>query len=113
MGHQRGVSIHMGELIVPLELLVIESLPYDVVIGLSTMIKLRALPDYYRMVLKVHFEGESEILNYEYEREAGFTYEDEFTSDDVGESNKDDESEVLVLMLSNGKLTPRIAKKNN
>ena len=41
------------------------------------------------MVLKVHFEGDSEILNYEYEREVGHTSEDEFTSDGCGGSNND------------------------
>ena len=61
----------MGELVVPLEFLVIESSAYDLIIGVQTMIKLRARPDYYLMVLKVCFEGDSEILNYEYEREVG------------------------------------------
>ena len=49
------------------------------------MIKLRARPDYYWMVLKVHFKGDSEVLNFECESEAGHTSEDEFTSDEVGE----------------------------
>ena len=65
----------MGELVVRIEFLLIESSPYDVIIGLPTTIKLRARPDYYRMVLEVHFEGDSEILNYESEREVGHTSE--------------------------------------
>ena len=68
------------------------------------MVKLRVRPDYYLMVLKVHFESDSEILNYKYERKVGHTSEDEFTSDDAGESNNDDKSdEGLVLMLKDGK----------
>ena len=43
------------------------------------------------MVLNVHFEGESETLNYEYEREVGHTFQDEFILDDIGESNNGDE----------------------
>ena len=94
----------MGEYEVPLDFVVIESSSHDVIIGILTMIKIRARPDYYRMVLMVHFEGESEILNYEYKREAGHTSEDDFTSDDVGESNNDDGSdEGLVLMLNDEK----------
>ena len=78
------------------------------------MIKLRARPDSYRIVLKPLFEGESEILNWEYEREVDHTSDDEFTLYDFGESNNDNElDEVLVLMLSDGKPTPRISKKKN
>ncbi len=32
------------------------------------------------MLLKIHYEGDSEILNYEYERDKVNTSEDEFTS---------------------------------
>ncbi len=48
---------------------------FDVVIGLPTVITLRARLDYYRMLLKIRFKGDSEILNYEYERENGNTSE--------------------------------------
>ncbi len=47
--------------------LVVEATPYDILIGLPTMIQLRARLDYYRMVLKIHYGGDSEILYYEYE----------------------------------------------
>ena len=78
------------------------------------MIKLRGRPDYYRMVLKIHFEGDSKILNYEYEREVGHTSEDKFTSYDCGESNNHGESdEELVLMLNDEKTNTRFAKKKN
>ena len=98
------LQIRMGELVVPLELFEIESSPYDETIGLPTVIKLRTRPDYYRMVLKVYFKGDYEVLDYEYERAVGHTSEDEITSDVVGVSNNDDESfEGLVLMLSDGK----------
>ena len=94
----------MRELVVPLKFLVIESSPYDVTIGLPRMVKLRVRPDYYRLVLKVHFESDSKILNHRYERKVGHTSEDESTSDDARESNNDDKSdEGLVLMLRDGK----------
>ena len=68
------------------------------------MIKPRAWYAYYRMFLEVHFEGDSEILNHDYEREVGHTSEDEFTSDDIRESNNDDESnEGLLQMFSDTK----------
>ncbi len=59
----------MGELIIPLDFLLIEESLYDVIIGLPTMVRLRARPGYNRMLLKIHVKGDSEILNYEYERE--------------------------------------------
>ncbi len=49
------------------------------------MIQLRTRPDYYRMVLKIHYGGDSEIFNYEYERDNGDTSEDKFTSDSADE----------------------------
>ena len=56
------------------------------------------------MVLKIYLEGDSEVLNYEYELEVVHTSEDEFISDDVGESNKNNESDKgKVLLLSDGK----------
>ena len=51
VGHLRDVPIQMGELLLLLEFLVIESSPYDLIIGLPTMIKLRARPTYHCMVL--------------------------------------------------------------
>ena len=52
----------MEELVVLLEFSLIENLRYDRIIGLPTIIKLQARSDYYRMVLKVHFEAGSEML---------------------------------------------------
>ncbi len=66
------------------------------------MIQLRARPDYYRMVLKIQYGGDSEIFNYEYERDSGCTSEDEFTSAiaDEDEQEVEDSVEELVLMLN-------------
>ncbi len=63
MGTLNEVRMSMGELVGPMDLLVLEETPYDVLIGLPTMIQLRARLDYYRMVLKIHYGGDSEILN--------------------------------------------------
>ena len=68
------------------------------------MIKLRPRPYYFRMALKVHIEGDFEILNHEYERDLGPTSEDGFISDEIWESKNNYESgEVLVLILRNRK----------
>ena len=62
------------------------------------MIKLRERPDYYRMLLKIHFQGDSEIFNYEYERENDNSPEDEFTSAESDDtSDKDEFDDELVL----------------
>ena len=102
MGTLNEVPISMGELVVPMDFLVLEETPYDILIGLPTMIQLRARPDYYRMVLKIHYGGDSEILNYEYERDGGNTSEEDFTSDSTEEDEQEIENSIeeLVLMLN-------------
>ena len=62
-----------------MDFLVLEETPYDILIGLPTMIQLLTRPEYCRMILKIHCGGEYEILNHEYERNDGNTSEDEFT----------------------------------
>ncbi len=54
VGTLNEVTISLGELVVPMDFLVVEETPYDIIIGLPTMIQVRARPDYYRMALKIH-----------------------------------------------------------
>ncbi len=102
VGTLNEVPISMGELEVPMDFLVLEETPCDILIGLPTMIQLRARPDYYRMVLKIHYGGDSEKLNYEYERDCGNNSEDEFTWDGTEEDEQEieDSIEEQVLMLN-------------
>ncbi len=78
MGILKEVPIGIGERVVPVYSLVLEEIPYDILIDLPTMTQLQACPDYYCTVLKIHYGGDSEILNYEYERYSANTFEDEF-----------------------------------
>ncbi len=102
VGTLNEVPISLGELVVPMDFLVLEETPYDILIGLPTMIQLRAHLDYYRMVLKIHYGGDYEILDYEYERETGNSSKDGFTSDSAYEDELEveDSTEKLVLMLN-------------
>ena len=52
MIHLLELLIQVGVLVVLLQFLVVESSHYDVIIGLPTMIKLQARPDYYRWFLR-------------------------------------------------------------
>ena len=54
------------------------------------------------MVLNIHYGGDSEILNYECERDSGYTSKYEFTSDSAvyDEHEEEDSIEELVLMLN-------------
>ncbi len=61
------------------------------------MIQLCARPHYHRMVLKIHYGGDSEILNYEYERDSGYNSEYECTSASADE----DEQEVVPPFQNN------------
>ncbi len=96
------VPISMVEYIVPIGFLVSEETPCNLLIGLLTMIQLHARPDYFRMVLKIHNIRDSEILNYEYERDNGNTSEDEFTTDSADEDEHKivDAVQELVLMFN-------------
>ncbi len=102
LGTLNEVPIGLGEPVVPMGLLVLEETQHDILIDLPTTIQLFARSDYHHTVLKIHYEGDSEILNYEYERDNGYTSEDEFTSDsaDADEQEEEDSTEELVLMLN-------------
>ncbi len=102
LGTLDEVPISMGEFVLPMDFLVLEETPYDILIGLLTMIQLRVRPDYYRMVLKIHYAWNSEVLNYEYELDSGNTSEDEFTSDGAEYDKHEEEYSIeeLVLMLN-------------
>ncbi len=54
VGTLNEVPISLGELAVRMDYLVLEETPYDILIGLPTMIQLRARPDYYCIVLEIH-----------------------------------------------------------
>ncbi len=96
------VPTSMGELVMPMDFLVLEETLYNILIGLPTMIQLRARPDYYCMVLKIQYARDSKILNYEYERDSRNNSEDESTSDsaEYDENEEEDSMEELVLMLN-------------
>ncbi len=85
-----------------MDFLGLERTPFGILIGLPTMIQLQVRPDYYRMVLNVHYGGDSEILNYECERDSGYTSEYQFTSDSAiyDKHEEEDSIEELVLMLN-------------
>ncbi len=94
MGTLNEAPISKRELIVPIDFLVLEETPNDVLEGLPTMIQLRARSDYYHMVLKFDNGGDSEILNYEYERDCDNSSGDEFTSDSTEEDEQGIEDSI-------------------
>ena len=102
MDTSNEVPVGLGDLGVPMDLLVLVEALHDILIGLPATIQLRARSDYYHIVLQIHYRGDSEILNYEYERNNGNNSEDEFTSDtaDADEQEVEDSTEELVLMLN-------------
>lgn len=77
--------------------------PYDVIVGLPTMIQFREWPDYYRMLIMIHLNVELEILNYEYEHKNGHTSENEFTStgsEDIIDDRTEDELALILLHVN-------------
>ena len=102
VGTLNEVPISMGELVVPMDFLVLEETLYDILMDLPSMIRLRACPYYYCMVQKFRYGGDSEILNHEYERYSAHNSEDEFTSPiaDEDEHEVQESEEELVLMVN-------------
>lgn len=79
--------------------LILDESPGDAIVWLPKIVQLRAQPDYYGMSIKINFNGDSEILNYEYEHENGHTSEDKITSVVSEDTIDEDTEEELVLML--------------
>lgn len=96
-GSLENVPVQMGELVVCLDFLILDESACDVIVGLPIMIQLRDRSDYYRIMIKIHFTGDSEILNYEYEYEN--KSEDEFIyvgSEDTIDQVSEDELKVMI-----------------
>ncbi len=81
-----GTLSQVPVVVMSIDLLVLEETIYNFPIGLLTINELRACPDYYRTALKISYDGDSEKLNYEYERVNGKISDNEFTSDGADES---------------------------
>ncbi len=100
VGTLNEVPVSMGALVIPMDFLVLEETSYDILIGFPAMIQLRARPDYYRMVLKIHYKVDSEMLKCEYERANRNISEDEFTSASADEDEHELEESVEELVLT-------------
>ncbi len=72
--------------------------PYDVFIGLLNMVQLRARPDNYRMVLKIDYRRDYEILNYECDCDSGNTSEDELPSECSDEYEQEIKESIAALV---------------
>ena len=62
------------------------------------MIRLRARPDYHHRVLKINYEGESEVLKYEYEQDNGNNSEDALKSGSADEDEQEVEESIVELL---------------
>ncbi len=84
-----------------MDFLFLEKTSYDILIGLTIMIQLPAWPDYYRILLKIHYGRDHKILNYENEGHNVNTSEEYFSSDsaDEPENQLENSKEELVQML--------------
>ncbi len=102
VGKLNEIMGSMGELVVPMNISVLEETLEDILFSLPTMNQLRVHPYYYPMILKVHYGGDYEILNYKYEWCSGNTSEDRFRSDgaDEGEQEVEESIKEFVLMLN-------------
>ena len=114
VGTLNEVPICLGDLVVPMDFLVLDQTPYDIIVGMPTMIQLRAHLDYYHMVLKINYGENTEISNYEYKRDNGNTSEDEFKSDsaDEDEQQVEDAIEELILMLNESEKKTKSSDKD-
>ena len=62
-----SVPIRSGSITVHLDFLVVDGVPYDLIIGALVLVKLKAKNNMYKQIVKIRYEGKVEILNLEYE----------------------------------------------
>ena len=99
------VPVSFGKIVGHLKFLVLRSPPYELIIGLPTMVKLRCKLDVFNQTARFKHGSTTQTLPLEYEPEAGEDTEDDFTSDsesvgDIGEDSSPDEDDSLVLVLN-------------
>ena len=103
-----NVPVAFGSIVMRLKFLVIENMPFDIIIGDPTQIQMKAKIDKYHATVKLKLNGVTETLNLEYEPEFGDNSEDDFTSEtdsetDIGEISDDEDPEALLLMVNDEK----------
>ena len=100
-----NIPVGFGKVVVRLKFLVMESVPFDLIISDPTQIKLRMKIDKYHSTVKVKMNGKSDTLNLQYEPDVGNNTDDDFTSgtsseEDIGEESDHEEYAGLVLTVS-------------
>ena len=100
-----NVPVGFGSVVARLKFLVMDSVPFDLIISDPTQIKLRMKIDKYHSTVKVKMNGKSDTLNLQYEPDIGDNTDDDFTSDseseeDIGEDTDNEDYVGLVLTIS-------------
>ena len=89
-GSISGISVSFGSIVMRLDFLVIASVPYDLIIGASNLVEMRACIDMYHQTVTIGNHGKTEVLNLIYEPETWYGSDDELTTEsesDIGEDS--------------------------
>ena len=100
-----AIPVGFGDIVKRLDFMVVDSVPYDLIIGAPTLVKLCTRIDLYHQTVKLRHNGQSETLNLEYEPEIGDDTNDDFTSEseteeDIGEDSETGDLAGLVLTIN-------------
>ncbi len=96
------IPVISGDIVAPLNFMVIKSLPYDLVIGSPTLVCMCACIHLDRQAVKVRKDENTENFNLIYGPEMYKVKEEELTTDkesDVGEGSNKYEYSALILTL--------------
>ena len=104
-GTVTNIPVGFGSVVTRLNFLVMESVPFDLIISDPTQIKLRMKIDKYHSTVKVKMNGKTDTLNLQYEPDVGDNTDDDFTSDsdshdDIGEDSDPGDYAGLVLTVN-------------
>ncbi len=112
MAELKGITVGFNNITAPLRILVMEDGNYDLIIGLPTLISLRAKFALYHNILRMKKGGLRTLLNLEYNAVEANTSDENFTTDSDEETEDDDvetdsSEEEYILSKRNARRTYR------
>ena len=98
------VPVGFGKIVVRLKFIVLESVPYDLIIVTPALVQIRSRIDMYSQIVQVRKDGKTEVLNLVYEPKVFYDTDDELTTDtesetDGGEVSDKDEFSGFLMTL--------------
>ena len=98
-----GIAVSFVSTVMRLDFLVIASVPYDLIIGASSLLVMRACVDMYHQTVTIRNHGKTEILNLVYKSETLDGSDDELTTESESEIGEDSDKEDRIAFVLTSK----------